>query len=441
MVAAARKAQPNGECSCVARVPVLRWHLEKLVCSFMTFSLPGKPDDMQHFCTRVPQHPSSDHSMSKAFPSNMSVMAAFRRRRGGFVVPLVFLALATYLCFPQIVLLGDRLRQTGPWSAQGDFEQSFVPTKDELNCLHGSLSSSPHDEFTAAEPIPNHVHFIYGLSNPYKKPGAGRFDFLCYLAVRSAIVALKAEKVFLHYTYISDPPSPDTNASPLTNSWIKRLEKDITLVHHSPEEIANLKSRPEAAWQAAHISDVLRLKLLQSQGGIYLDMDAFALRPFTDVLKSPRGIVLGYEGGNRNGLCNAIMAAHPNSSFVDRWLDSYDGQDLSREWNYHSVILPGEMQKSHPTEVCALPPTSFFWPTWTWRHVEWMHETLDRQQAQYWTAEVERNGGSLFEDQLAYHAWSQMAWGRYLKGLTPRVVRTRDTRFNIMVRRFLEDGV
>lgn len=370
----------------------------------------------------------------------MTVMTAIRRRQR-LILPVTLLAVATYLWFSQIVYYGDKFRQLAPWSGQGDFEQSFVPRQDELDCLYGGLQPSSHDEFATAELIPNRVHFIYGLSNPYNKVDSGTFDFLCYLAVRSAIVGIKAEKVYLHYTYISEPPSPSADASPLSNPWIKRLEKDVTLVHHTPEEMANLKSRPEAVWQAAHVSDILRLKLLESEGGIYLDIDAFGLRPFTNILKSPRGIVLGYEGGNRHGLCNAVMAAHPNSTFIERWLDTYVGQDLSREWNYHSVILPSEMQKQFPTEVCALPPSSFFWPTWTWHHIEWMHEDLSRQDAQFWTGEVERNGGSLFKDQLAYHAWSQMARSRYLEHLTPEVVRTRDTRFNIMVRRFLEDDL
>ncbi|KAK8096124.1 glycosyltransferase sugar-binding domain-containing protein [Apiospora kogelbergensis] len=252
---------------------------------------------------------------------------------------------------------------------------------------------------------------------------------------------MRAEKVFLHYTYIAEPPSPDPNVDPRTNPWIKRLDGDIELVHHTPEELASLKSRPSAVWQAAHVSDILRLKLLQDQGGIYLDMDAFGLKPWTNILKSPRGIVLGHEGGNRGGLCNAIMAAHANGTFIQRWLDTYDGVDLSKEWNYHSVLLPKELQLKHPSEVCALPPSSFFWPTWTWKHIDWMHSALDPYEAKHWAAEVSRNGGSLFENQLAYHAWSQMAWDRYLKYLTPEVVRTKDTRFNLMVRRFLEDDV
>ncbi|KAH8664443.1 hypothetical protein BX600DRAFT_464455 [Xylariales sp. PMI_506] len=362
------------------------------------------------------------------------------RRRRQYLMPALFLLIVAGIYLERIIEFGDKVRQTGFWSAQKYYEQEFIPTQDELACQNGRLPATVHDEFSADDPIPNQVHFIFGLSNPYNKPGVGTFDFLCYLAVRSAIVSLNADAIYLHYTYISEPPSLDPNASPLTNPWIKQLEKDIKLVHHSPEEMAALKTRPDATWQAAHISDILRLKLLHSQGGIYLDMDAFALAPFTELLKSPRGIVLGHEGGNRAGLCNAIMAGHANSTFVQRWLDSYDGADLTREWNYHSVTLPKELQLQHPDEVCALPPTSFFWPTWTWHHVEWMHEPLSNREAAMWIAEVERNNGGLFEGQVAYHAWSQMSW-RYLRHLTPNVIRVKDTRFNILMRRFLEDDV
>lgn len=105
------------------------------------------------------------------------------------------------------------------------------------------------------------------------------------------------------------------------------------------------------------------------------------------------------------------------------------------------MLLPKELADAHPREVCALAPDAFFWPTWTWRHIEWMHEPLSGLEAARWRAEIERHGGSLFENQLAYHAWGQMAWDRHLKTLTPAVVRTRDTRFNLMLRRFLEDDL
>ncbi|CAP66714.1 uncharacterized protein PODANS_4_7850 [Podospora anserina S mat+] len=354
------------------------------------------------------------------------------------LVAIVYGCIVIYISAPYLYRFGDHVRQTNPFSGQKWIEQAFVPTEAELACLNGQSSSFEHhhNHHTTddSEPIPNIVHFNYGLKNPLYNPGAGHFDFLSYLAVRSAIVSLKPDAVYLHYTYLSEPPSPDPNADPLTNPWIRRLSKDITLIHHPPTSSSD---------HYAHVSDTLRLKALLTDGGIYLDIDAFALRPFDHILAnpSPHDVILGAEGGNRWGLCNAVIAARPNSTFLTRWLESYNNTDLSKEWNYHSVILPKELAEEHPSEVCALAPDAFFWPTWTWRHIDWMHERLDKEKAKYWEGEIERHGGSLFTNQLAYHAWSQMAWERYLRELTPEVVRGRDTRFNLLMRRFLEDDL
>ncbi|KAI0019604.1 glycosyltransferase family 32 protein [Xylariomycetidae sp. FL0641] len=364
-----------------------------------------------------------------------------RFRRLYYLPLLCFLVFSLPYTWPFLRTTGARLRQTHPWSYQWQVQQPFVATQDELDCLYGRTPSASTDTSSETNPIPNHVHFIYGLSNPYYQTSVGTFDFLCYLAVRSAIVGLKADRVFLHYTYLADPPAPEPNASPWSNPWISRLKDDITLEYHSPEEMAALKSSPGATWQAAHISDILRLKLLQERGGIYLDMDSFGLRPFTDLLKSRRDMIMGHEGGDRGGLCNAIMVARRNSSFIDRWLTEYNNVDLSREWNYHSVRVPKQLQLQYRNEVCALPPSSFFWPTWTWYHIEWMHQPLSKEEADIWTAQIKENGGSLFGDQLAYHAWSQMAWDRYLKHLSPEVVRNHDTRFTLLMRNFLQDDL
>ncbi|KAI0205324.1 hypothetical protein F4808DRAFT_280692 [Astrocystis sublimbata] len=389
-------------------------------------------------------------SASAWAPNNVTrwdrTVSVLLRRRRSSVVVLVILAvlLAPYL-WPFLYSFGDWLRQTNPWSEQYQVEQDFVSTRDELDCLFGRTrplaDALPADAELELELIPNHVHFIFGLSNPYIEPGVGTFNFISYLALRSAVVGIRADKVFLHYTYLADPPAPEPNKDPFSNYWVNRLRDDITLVYHSPEDMAALKNQPGAHWQAAHVSDILRLNLLREQGGIYLDSDAFGLRPFTDLLRSPRDTIMGHEGGNRAGLCNAIMVARRNSTFIDRWAAEYNNVDLSREWNFHSVILPKQLQLQEPDDICALPPSTFFWPTWTWHHVQWMHEPLTRQQARQWTTEIHRNGGSLFGEQLAYHAWSQMSWDRYLGSLTPEKVRTRDTRFNLLVRRFLHDDV
>lgn len=380
-------------------------------------------------------------------------MATFRFR---LLVLISALALG-YLTFPWLVYFGDYVRQTNPWSGQKYTELAFTASGDELACLHGralpseeSKKTSPSSPESEPKPIPNIVHFVFGLKNPLVKSRAGNFDFLWYLAVRSAIVSIKPEKVYLHYTFLPGPEATRADADdkdvtmhdPLANPWIKRLSKDIELVHHKPAPAPNSASQDSPA-RYAHLSDTLRLDLLQKQGGIYLDMDSFALRSFEELRNPAAGhdIVLGHEGGNRWGLCNAVIAARPNSTFINRWIKSYENVDLSKEWNYHSVLLPKEMATAHPEEVCTLAPDAFFWPTWTWRHIDWMHEALSPKDAEYWAAQIKRHDGSLFENQRAYHAWSQMAFDRYLKKLTPEVIRTKDTRFNLLMRRFLEDDL
>lgn len=340
------------------------------------------------------------------------------------------------LAYPHIRYYADYVRQTSPFSNQRQVEQPFTATRAELAGLHGRSRGKFVDNERKTEPIPNIVHFIYGLKNPIEHPGAGSFDFVNYLAVRSALVSINPDALYIHYTYLADPPSPDAGANPLTNPWIARLAKHpgVKLVHHEPTV---------SPTRYAHLSDTMRLEFLQSQGGIYLDIDVFALRPFDSIrhIQQPYSVVLGHEGGNRWGLCNAVIMARPNSTFISRWIDSYADVDFTREWNYHSVLLPKVMAEENPGEVCEAAPDAFFWPTWTWRHVEWMHEELKGEEARYWKRKIGEHGGSLSDDQVAYHAWNQMSYDRYLKALTPDIVRTKDTRFNLLVRRFVEDDL
>ena len=70
--------------------------------------------------------------------------------------------------------------------------------------------------------------------------------------------------------------------------------------------------------------------------------------------------------------------------------------------------------------------------------MEYMHEELSAQEARRVEREVRENGGGLYGNQLAYHAWSQNSFERFVGRLTPEIVRERDTRFNILVRRFLD---
>ncbi|KAJ3476624.1 hypothetical protein NLG97_g9069 [Lecanicillium saksenae] len=144
---------------------------------------------------------------------------------------------------------------------------------------------------------------------------------------------------------------------------------------------------------------------------------------------------MGYEGGHRRAMANSVIFAKRGAPFVERWLARYDGFDPSI-WDHHSVILPAALAREHPDEICRLSPAAFFWPLWTDSHVAWMHAPLDEDESARVAAAIHRNGGALYEEQVIYHAQNHAA-ARFMKHLTVDDIRTKNTRFNMLVRRYV----
>ncbi|KAJ5811350.1 hypothetical protein N7474_007651 [Penicillium riverlandense] len=284
----------------------------------------------------------------------------------------------------------------------------FHDTKDEERCLNLNRG------IVSTDAIPKVVHVIW--LNP-------ELTFINYLTVRSALISIMPDRLLFHYTTLNE-----------TNEWFRKLHGNITLVRHDLAQEYPRQIREN--WNIAHVADALRLDIIQQSGGIYFDMDMIVLRSFDNILQSDRDMVLGNEGGDRRGLCNGVIIGRKNSSFIKRWIDSYSSFS-PKEWNYHSVVYPKLLSLWYPQEICALSPVAFFWPTWTKRHVQYMYEPITEQEAEDLQHTLAINEGSLYPNQLAYHAWSHSA-RVYLESLTPEIVKTRNTRFNVLVRRFVD---
>ncbi len=69
--------------------------------------------------------------------------------------------------------------------------------------------------------------------------------------------------------------------------------------------------------------------------------------------------------------------------------------------------------------------------------MDWLHQPLGPDQVEEVEEALRENDGALFPDQLAVHVWGH-ASRKYLARLDPQVIRTENTRFNMMVRRFLD---
>ncbi|KAL8407385.1 hypothetical protein RB594_006282 [Gaeumannomyces avenae] len=308
------------------------------------------------------------------------------------------------------------LHEPGLW-IMGFTRYNFKPTPGEAKCFDGTVERVNAPGVTAD--IPKVVHFVWGPK------GEGSFNLLLYIAIRAALTTLEPKEVRVHYTNIDRD-----------NEWFKLLEPNITLVHHDPKSYLGpfLDLDPES-WVMAHMADVLRLTVLLEEGGIYLDADAFVLRPFDTLLKGARDVVMGHEGGVRMGLTNAVILSKAGAPFIKRWLGMYTSFDKTL-WNEHSVKLPRRLEDQYPDELCTLSPSAFYWPMWTEGSVDWMHEPLSDKEAAEVDEAMRKNDGALFGDQLVLHAWSHPA-RRYTHRLTPDIMRRENTRFNMLLRRFL----
>lgn len=89
---------------------------------------------------------------------------------------------------------------------------------------------------------------------------------------------------------------------------------------------------------------------LQEYGGIYLDIDTFVFSSFKEAGLLAQDFVLGMEAQpldfeygfeedemRPKGLCNAIIVARKGSSFLEKWIQSYEWFDPDI-WSDHSVV-------------------------------------------------------------------------------------------------------
>ncbi len=255
---------------------------------------------------------------------------------------------------------------------------------------------------TSPDPIPNHIHFVYGMT----LDGSDRpFSIVHYLAMKSALDIHQPDSLFLHSGYEPAGPWWDIIAPHVT----LQLVEVPTQVHQNPVD------RPE------HRSDLVRLDVLLEHGGIYLDLDTISVRSLQPLRRHT--CVLGIEttpGSANHGLSNAVMMAVPGSAFLRRWKDNYRtfNQDY---WSTHSVVLPRLLAKSAPPgELHIEPVESFHWPSWDDEGINAMFATTQE-----------------FPDAYVHHLWAGKTHADILSKLTAADILSQETTYNRLARPFL----
>lgn len=188
--------------------------------------------------------------------------------------------------------------------------------------------------------IPNRIHFIFGLHPTF---GEKPFSMVHYLSILSAFKVNNPDEIVLHYAY--EPKG----------EWWERTRPLVQLNRVTvPEAIHG-----RALTHFAHKADVLRLQLLSTEGGIYLDADTFCISPFRPLFDS--STVMGIEPNA--GLCNAVILAEKAAPFLTLWLEHYR-TFTDEDWRSHSVIAPYRISKRHPELVRIENEYAFFFPSY-----------------------------------------------------------------------------
>jgi hypothetical protein len=188
---------------------------------------------------------------------------------------------------------------------------------------------------TPQNTAPRKIHFIQISAQRRELP------ITAYIAMKSAKLRNPEFDVFLH-----------SNSQPIGRYWdlVKDYVNFETIV--PPVSIHGTHIR-----RIEHKVDILRLLILDEHGGIYLDLDTVCLKSLAGFCQSV--VVMGRE--DENGLCNAFIAAPPNSEFIKIWLDGYRNFH-NQQWNHFSVKLPNRLGNAYPHLIAIEPPSTFFVP-------------------------------------------------------------------------------
>jgi hypothetical protein len=261
---------------------------------------------------------------------------------------------------------------------------------------------------------PDIVHYIFGMEKNFGHMG---FSLMHYISVLATALYIKpAGGITWHGVYF--PPANNTwwaCAEPLLR---RAQEQDVRLIYG--------KEYPDL--HVAHKADIIRMRILREEGGIYLDSDIIPLASFEEVRRvGGKGrLVLGLEEApGQTGLCNAVLVGAANTSFINRWWAAYDTFDPKASWAYHSVLLPRELAAAHPEEVTVLSGRAFFKPVWT--ELKELYEEDD---------------GYDYKDNFAVHLWTSQEGKTYNKlvSLTMQGVFEGKGSFHRVARRVIRDA-
>ncbi|XP_070545627.1 uncharacterized protein [Ptychodera flava] len=245
----------------------------------------------------------------------------------------------------------------------------------------------PHDDFV----VPNIAHFIWFSCH--------EFDFINVLSVISVFKIMKPERILFH-----------TDCEPTGQWWEEaKLIPILEVVHRDPpRSVFGRKLNPK---YPEHWSDVARLQILSSIGGVYFDTDIFVVAPLEQLRR------YDYVVGRPSGyvLNNGIIFASPNSIFLKIFYESYKQYNphcysCNSVFNQHSLASKHK-EHIHIENHSLVTPNSLHWKTLFFERFPW-------QQGHY-----------------TFHVWMRAFKSKYPDiHFNPEYIKSLDSSFGEMCR-------
>lgn len=146
----------------------------------------------------------------------------------------------------------------------------------------------------------------------------------------------------------------------------------------------------------AHRTDLLRIQILEEEGGIYLDLDFIIRRSFDDLLGCRAVMARELVDGRLVGVCNAFIMSEPGHPLLTAWKEkfrAFRSKGRDEFWNESAVVWPGQLCDSQKFDVHVLPPEAFFLPDWSPVGLDAMF--LDTEE---------------FPNAYGHHLWESFSW-------------------------------
>lgn len=273
-------------------------------------------------------------------------------------------------------------------------------------------------------------HFFFGL-RVQNEP----FHILHYLCLESCRQVNRPHKIHLHLRH-----------RPYGIWWDRivphlqiHIVEDAPLAFDTAKYADSAEGRNIAAsgFSYAHEADFLRLQILLKHGGVYADMDTLFVRPYPhsfyahEFLIGEEAAIVGNNGVLRPSLCNAVIFSRPQARFAREWLRRM-GEVFDGTWNRHSCDEAARVWSDEPLSA-TVAPTAAFYPF---------------AATPIGIASLFVQNATLPRGVYSMHLWAHLWWQEkridftlfHAGLLTDDYVRTADTTYAKLARRFLDDS-